>query len=269
MTTLYLVPPRGGQLHASALGFSLTLCLALAPITLLLIGLDDRVLDGENVWQKPLKFQLSLGLHAATVLFLTAHLPDELGQTRIVRWVNAVLGAVVIYEVIFIALQAARGVRSHFNSETAFDAIGGTIMAAGAGVLTLAPALVGLVLIWHLVRRGSDRLPWHLGAALGLILSGWLGGQTGGAIGANQGPFVGAALGPYLPLTGWSLTGGDLRIAHFVGLHAMQALPLGAFVASVILPRRLAVAAVVTGSVVWATVTLWLLSLAQAGLPPI
>jgi len=68
--------------------------------------------------------------------------------------------------------------------------------------------------------------------AIGVILTGWLGGQTVGAIGANGGPFIDEdpTTGPFMPLIGWSLNGGDYRISHFLGVHAMQALPIAALI---------------------------------------
>jgi hypothetical protein len=55
--------------------------------------------------------------------------------------------------------------------------------------------------------------------------------------------------GPGLPFVNWSTIGGDLRIAHFIAIHAIQIVPLFAYILSQMAPipavrhRRMAIAA--------------------------
>ena len=252
---------------------ALLLCLFAVPLTGILVGLDRRVLDDELLWLKPLKFHISLAVHTITVLIATRLMPD-LWQSHLVTRIGLTLfGVVVIYEAVFLSIQAARGVRSHFNDTTLFDAIGGSIMAGGAGVLVLVPLVLGIALIIASALSGWSGIlenPMRLAVAVGFILTGWLGAQTGSAMGANAGPFVGVdpSAGPFMPITGWSLTGGDYRVSHFLGVHAMQAIPIMAALLLLVLPPALVAAATLPLAAGWTALTLFTLQRATEGLPP-
>lgn len=252
----------------SALGWATALALASIPLSLALLVLDPRVLDGEALWLKPLKFQISMAVLTGTLLLAVT--ASGLAASPWVRIPAIAVAVTALYELTFLDIQAARGVRSHFNVDTLFDRIGGTIMAGGAGILVLGAALIGIAILVALASKGRSALdePVLLALGLGLALGGWLGGYTGSAIGANGGPFVGAAAGPFVPLMGWSLTGGDLRIAHFLGLHAMQALPLLALAVRTALPAPGPSLVVIAGAGAWTALTLAAMRAAQAGGAP-
>ena len=102
----------------------------------------------------------------------------------------------------------------------------------------------------------------RLGVSLFVIAS-WL----GFVIVANNGHTVPAPDGgPGLPFVNWSTTGGDLRIVHFFGMHAMQALPILGF-----LLDRSGIGAgrnvMVATAVVWLAAMGGLLMLALQGRP--
>ena len=91
------------------------------------------------------------------------------------------------------------------------------------------------------------------------------------AYGSAGGHTVGAPDGgPGMPVTGWSLEHGDLRVAHFVGLHALQVLPLAAWLLhryATALSRTAATRLVVIFTVAYAGLVVLLAAQAQRGLP--
>jgi hypothetical protein len=214
---------------------------ALLIVSAIGLMLDGRTAGGQPVWLKPAKFAISFVLYGMTLAWLMAHL--RRGR-RVAVWAARVIGVTAYLEVGIIVFQAARGRASHFNEATALDAALWASMGALIVVLWLATAIV-TVLLWR------DGMPdragtWTVRLGMVLLLSGLLQGFTmvgptaeqlerdeeglATAMGAHA---VGVPDGgPGMLLTGWSTTGGDLRVGHFVGIHGLQAILLFAMLLS-------------------------------------
>lgn len=181
--------------------------------------LDDRTLLGAPLWFKPLKFALSFTLYGAALAWMLAKI-DRLGRgARPAGWV---IVAASVVEMVIIVGQAARGRRSHFNDDSAFDEMLFTIMGLTIAVLWLATLVIAL----RFFRRPGPDPATTWAVRLGLLIA-LAGLGLGFLMVVGNAHTVGAADGgPGLPLVGWSTTGGDLRTGHFIGMHALQILPL-------------------------------------------
>ncbi|MGI6876661.1 hypothetical protein [Amycolatopsis sp. 3B14] len=213
------------------------------------LALDDRVLLGAPIWLKPLKFAVSIALYCVTWAWMLTLL--RRGQ-RLAARVSTAIAVIVLVEYAIIVLQVVRGRASHFNAATAFDATLFTVMGISIAALWTGTLVLTILLLRTEITDAAARWAIRLGAVVslaGLGLGGLMIGPTDeqlrsmrdgtfeGLVGAHS---VGVADGgPGMPLTGWSTTGGDLRIPHFVGMHALQVLPLFALLLAV-LARRVA-----------------------------
>lgn len=195
---------------------------------------DPRVLTGVPIWLKPLKFAISFVLYGTTLAWMLSLLPR---RSRTAERAATVVVAMGVVEMVIIVGQVLRGTTSHFNESTPLNAALWQVMGAAVMVLFTGHLVLGVaVLRGRIVDRAArSAVGWGLGltllgmaAAIPMVA----GADTGieGVAGAHS---VGVADGgPGLPLVGWSTTGGDLRIGHFVGLHALQALPILAMLLS-------------------------------------
>ncbi|HEX8658647.1 MAG TPA: hypothetical protein VF690_13970 [Hymenobacter sp.] len=233
----------------------------LAGLALALLPLDQRVVTGALVWVKPLKFALSVLAFAWTLAWLLADLPAPAQRSvRRLSW-GVALSMAVEQAAIFI--QAARGTTSHYNVASAFDGLLFGLMGIFIALNTAMTAWA-LYLVWRHRPHGPAGYVW--GVRLGLLLF-LVGSVLGGMmIHLNQHTVGGPDGGPGLPGLGWSTRAGDLRIAHFLGMHALQVVPLLGWVLAHWVPRR-AVLLTWVGAALYATAVAGLFALAMAGRP--
>ncbi|MFI6473292.1 hypothetical protein ACIBL5_23880 [Streptomyces sp. NPDC050516] len=203
----------------------------LAVVSVAGLIVDDRVLVGAPIWAKPLKFSVSFVAYCLTLAWMLQFLTR---RRKLGWWAGTVVAVTGAIEMVIITGQVIRGRRSHFNHQTPFDSALYNVMAVTVAVLWLATLILAALLFRSTIADRASARAVRIGAVLGLAGAG-LGflmtqptpGQVRGAsdiVGAHS---VGVPDGgPSMPLTGWSTTGGDLRIPHFVGMHALQLIPL-------------------------------------------
>ncbi|MEV4812085.1 hypothetical protein [Micromonospora avicenniae] len=212
----------------AALMFTLTLVCAVG------LFVDDRLLMGESVWVKPMKFGFAMGVYGLTLAWLLSRL--NRGR-RLGWWLGTVFAVAGLLDVGAVAYAAAHGTVSHFNNndEPVAETVR-TVFNIGVAPLLLITMIIAVLV---LIQRTGDRaMSRALRAGLGLAIASmvvalWLSNSAGARtvtdangdpVSMNGGHGIGDPDGNGMFLTHWSTTGGDLRVPHFVGLHAIQVL---------------------------------------------
>jgi hypothetical protein len=198
--------------------------------------IDPRFITGAPAWLKPAKFALSIAIYVFTLAWVFTLIPDFKRTRRTVGWVTAIA---MVVELGIIALQAWRGTASHFNVSTPLNAVLFAVMGTII-ILQTVTSIAVAVALWR--QEFEDQaLGWAVRLGMMMTIIGALSGglmtrptadQLAAAHAGRALPVIGAHTvggpdgGPGMRGTGWSTEHGDLRIPHFMGLHAIQALPL-------------------------------------------
>jgi hypothetical protein len=197
----------------------------LSILLILFIPFNEIEVLGINSLIKPLKFSLSIWLYCWTMALLLSFFVDK----SLVRRIAIIAVIVMVFEQLVITAQAFRGELSHFN-ET--DTLGIVLFS-----------LMGLMITWNTLevlrgalkfRKQIDEIDPALKAGIywGLMIF-VVGSFIGGYMGYLRSHQIGGPMGEAgLALVNWSVNYGDVRVSHFIGLHALQLIPLFAYLAS-------------------------------------
>ena len=184
---------------------------------------DDVQLLGVSRWLKPMKFYLSVGIMIWTMGWLLHYLENK----KKVRRFSWILVTTMFFENGLILLQAIRNTTSHFNNKTQFDSV--VFAAMGILIIVFTVVCIRICIAFFVQKQFNISEAYLWGIRLGLLFF-VIFSLEGGMMLSIMRHTVGAADGnPGLPLLNWSRQYGDLRIAHFLGIHSLQILPLAGF----------------------------------------
>jgi hypothetical protein len=181
---------------------------------------NGEVVLGVNSMIKPIKFALSIWIYSWTMAFLLFYLNDQ-NKVKKYSWVAIIA---MSFEQFAIISQALRGELSHFNNSSLY----GGILYALMGVFIVMLTIQTLRITITFIRQKTYTIPAPLALSIkiGLIyfvvfsfFGGYISGVNGHTVGAKDG-------GVGLPFINWSTFFGDLRVAHFFGIHALQIIPI-------------------------------------------
>ena len=195
------------------------LCLILSVIFITLTKCTNTQVYNVNSWYKPFKFAISTFLFAWAMAWYCYYLPNF--NINSFNWsVIILLG----FEIFYIAFQASKGQLSHYNLSTPVYAALYSMMALAATLVTLYTAYIGVLFFTNSFPELPNYYVWaiRLSIILFVVFS-----FEGFAMGSKLNHSVGALNdNSNLFIIGWSKTVGDLRVSHFIGMHALQVLPI-------------------------------------------
>lgn len=195
------------------------LCLVASIVFIILTKLTNTQVYHVNAWYKPFKFAFSTFLFAWAMAWYCYYLPNF--NIKLFNWsVIILLG----FEIFYIAFQASKGQLSHYNVSTPVYAALYSMMAVAATLVTLYTAYIGLLFFTNHFPELPNYYVW--GIRLGIVVF-VLFSFEGFAMGTRLNHSVGALNdNSNWFIIGWSKTVGDLRVSHFIGMHALQVLPI-------------------------------------------
>ena len=213
----------------SRLGWALLLVVPIFAVLALLVPAGTVAV---NPWIKPIKFSMSFSTFASTISLLLLALRIPKWQLTLAR---RTIAASVVLEILSLASQAWR---------SAYHLSGQSLLDTSLAQMTNSMVMVNTgIVCWMLAlfcanRVRTEQLDWPMVSAIRYSLVIFLAGNAiGGYMLARGSHTVGVADGGAgLPFVNWSVIGGDLRIAHFIAIHAIQIVPLFAYILSQMSP---------------------------------